>query len=114
MSAATIHPLAEIEAVGDPPPFAGLPLGHRDRETRHQCVGTLQIVVLEQRLVDIRGDLVFERAVTDRGVEGLGRTRERLVTHLEVVVGFGVGVVRAGRERDEQRAGEGRPPHPSP
>jgi hypothetical protein len=72
-----------------------LRLGDRRRQPRDQLIGAQQIVVFEQRVVDITGDDVLGGSVGHRGIERLGRLVERGIEHLPAEVAVRIGAVGA-------------------
>ena len=90
---------ADLEAVGLLAVGQRLGLGHRRGEAGDQLIGPLQVVILEQRVVDVAGDDVLGRGVGHGRIERLGRLVEGGIEHLLVPVGFRVGVVGAAERR---------------
>jgi hypothetical protein len=97
---------AELEAIGLATLGQRLGRGHGFGQPRNQPVGPLQVVVLEQRVVDVAGDDVLFGTVGDRRVECLGRLGEGGVEHLLAPVGVRIGIV--GAAGDGQAVGKRR------
>ncbi len=90
---------ADPEAVGPVCRPAAAGLGTASARPAMRLIGPLEVVVFEQRVVDVAGDDVLVGAVGDRRVECLGRLGEGGVEHLLVPVGVGIGIVGAAGKR---------------
>ncbi len=95
--------LAQPQGVGDAPVRQRLRMRDLLEQPRHQGVGTLQVLVLEQGAVDVADHRVVVHGVGDLRVQRLRRVVEGRVEDGARVVGVGIGIVRAGRERERGR-----------
>ena len=94
---------ADLEAIGLPAVGQGLSLGHGFGQAGNQPIGPIEIVVFEQRVVDVADDDVLFGAVGDRRVERFGHCRVGRIEDLLVPVGVGIGIVAAADDGQEAR-----------
>jgi hypothetical protein len=96
------HAGPEIEAVRRPASLEDSCFWDRLGQAGDQRIGTLQIVVLEQGLVDRAGDDVRGSRVCDRRVQRAGCLAKGRVENLLLRIGVRIRIVRARHPEQEQ------------